>query len=79
MTVDRAARDTRAEGALRASPFLRGLSEPALRLLGRAASHASPAAGAELEVNQGGAPCLYLLLAGEVSASSPPDAEGVAR
>jgi NTE family protein len=47
--------------------------------LGESASPRALAAGEELEVEVGPAdtPCLYLLVAGEVSASTPPDRDGV--
>jgi NTE family protein len=79
MTVDRAARPARAASALRASPFFRGLAEPSLRSLGRAAARRAVEAGEELETEVGPerTPCLYLLVAGEVSASTAPDAEGI--
>ena len=38
MTIDRAARSVRVASALRASPYFRGLSDPWLRLLGKAAA-----------------------------------------
>jgi CRP-like cAMP-binding protein len=79
MTADRAARPARAASALRASPYFRGLSEPWLRLLGEATSRRAVAAGEELEaeVRRTGTPCLYLLVEGEVSASTPPDQDGI--
>jgi predicted acylesterase/phospholipase RssA/CRP-like cAMP-binding protein len=79
VTVDRAARPPRAAGALSASPYFRGLAEPWLRLLGQAASRRRVAAGEvlETEVGPAGTPCLYLLVTGEVSASTPADPEGI--
>jgi predicted acylesterase/phospholipase RssA/CRP-like cAMP-binding protein len=79
MTADRAARPARAATALRASSYFRGLCEPWLRLLGEASSLRAVAAGKELEAEVGsaGTPCLYLLVAGEVIASTPPDQEGI--
>lgn len=60
--------------ALRASPAFRGLAEPWLRLLAEAASRRAFAAGEELATD---VPSLYLLVLGEVSASTPPDPDGV--
>src|SRR6266542_3263412 len=79
MTIDRAARSVRVASALRASPYFRGLSDPWLRLLGKAASRRALSPGEELEPEVGPAdtPCLYLLVAGEVSASTAPDTEGI--
>lgn len=77
MTVDRAARSPHVGGALRASPSFRGLSEPALRGLGGAATHRSFADGEELEPDPSGTPCLYLVAEGEVSAATPPDSDGI--
>jgi CRP/FNR family cyclic AMP-dependent transcriptional regulator len=79
MSVDRAARSVRVASALRASPSFQGLSDPWLQLLAKAASRRTLAEGDELEPDAevDGAPCLYLLMSGEVSASTPPDAEGI--
>lgn len=76
MTVDRAARPARAAGAFRASPYLRGFPEPWLRRLRRAAVLKTLAAG-DVLAGEVGTPCLYLLAEGEVSASTPPDPDGV--
>jgi predicted acylesterase/phospholipase RssA/CRP-like cAMP-binding protein len=64
---------------LRASPTLRGLPEAWLTVLGRAASRRTFEPGDELETEIGpdGTPCLYLLAAGEVSAATRPDADGI--
>lgn len=79
MAIDRAARPARAASALRSSPYFRGLSQPWLRLLARAASRRELASGDELETEAGptGTPCLYLLVTGEVTASTLPDPEGI--
>jgi predicted acylesterase/phospholipase RssA/CRP-like cAMP-binding protein len=79
VSSDRAARPARVTSALRASPYFRGLSEPWLQLLGECGSRRATAAGEELEAEVGpaGTPCLYLLIAGEVSASTPSDQEGI--
>jgi NTE family protein len=79
MRADRAARPARATSALRASPYFHGLRDPWLRLLAEAASPRTLKDGQELpaEAGRGSAPCLYLLVSGEVSASTPPDVDGV--
>jgi NTE family protein len=73
-TVDGAAR------ALRASPYFRGLDEASLRLLGEAARWQTFAAGELLEpgTSPAGGGRLYVLAGGLVSASTPPDPDGVA-
>jgi predicted acylesterase/phospholipase RssA/CRP-like cAMP-binding protein len=65
--------------ALRASPTFRGLPEPWLTLLARAAAKRAFEPGEELETETGpdATPSLYLLTAGEVSSSTAPDAEGI--
>jgi predicted acylesterase/phospholipase RssA/CRP-like cAMP-binding protein len=79
MTVERAAHPARAASALRASPYFTGLGEASVRQLARAASHRTVPATVELEVEAGpaGTPCLYLLAAGDVSVSTPPERDGV--
>ena len=77
MTVDRDARLARAFRALRASPSFRGLPEPSLQRLARVASHTAVTKGEQLELEPDGNPCLYLVAAGDVGASTPTDAEGI--
>ena len=76
MAIDRAARPARPAGALRASPYFSGLSDRWLRRLAQAASRRAIAAGDELEVGE--TACLYLVVAGEVSASTAAGREAVA-
>jgi NTE family protein len=66
-----------AASALRASPYFRGLSDPWLKLLSAAASQTEAMAGEELDAGPDGRPSLYLLVAGQVSASTSPDSEGI--
>lgn len=61
---------------MRASPVLRGLTAAEHKLLAAAATRRAFAAGEQLET--GGTPSLYLLLAGEVGAWTPADRDGVA-
>ena len=65
--------------ALRGSPSFRGLSEASLALLEQAAAKRRFEAGDGLETEAGpeATPCLYLVADGEVSAATPPDAEGI--
>ena len=78
MSVDRTGSPARAAEALRESPYFRGLPEPWLRRLRRAAALRTLAAGELLagEVGPAETPCLYLLVVGEVSGSTPPDPDG---
>jgi NTE family protein len=79
MTIERDARVPHAVGALRASPSFRGLPERWLQDLAGVASRRELAAGEELQsvAEPDGTPCLWLLVAGVVSASTPPDPEGI--
>ncbi len=60
--------------AFRVSPYFRGLLEPWLQRLGEAATARTFASGDTLA---GETASLYLLASGEISASTPPDADGV--
>jgi NTE family protein len=60
--------------AFRVSPYFRGLFEPWLQRLGEAATPRTFASGDALADETAS---LYLLATGEVSASTPPDADGV--
>src|SRR5688572_18861970 len=65
---------------MRESPYLRGLPSPWLRRLTAAAMRVTLPAGAQLETEPAppDAPCLYLVVSGEVSVWSPSTADGVA-
>jgi CRP-like cAMP-binding protein len=80
VAVARSAPVARVAGVLRESPYLRGLPAPWLRRLSAAATRLALPAGAQLETEQAApeGPCLYLVLAGEVSVWSPSAPDGVA-
>jgi NTE family protein len=68
------------DDALHGSPTFRGLPEPSLALLRRAAARRTFEPGTELETDVAGdgTPLLYLVVSGEVSAATEPDADGIA-